>query len=471
MKSGKKEAYVLPDSDKKKISEEIRLNLTSFDKLAETFNTSQAVFVRGQKNKFDTVKQDITTEDIPSILSDTAGNTYDYRGEKKRPIDWIHIKKDVVCKAVVHNVTRAEMTQDAEKAFYGGESEVHFAKIKQTVRLNFAKQEYDRIQRRLNLPDNALRMIQLVEMYQSKFESLAPEDYKNIITDLMSAKAEDRAVEVFNRLPKKAFTSAQVEQLRLASLTNEALLKKANEVCDTYSRTSDHDSRYKSFEREKEKYCREVEGRLLRSEIDPSKKRDIEEKLGLREENRFDQENMQSTFDWTEEGQKSKFTWDEADEKVKYPHLIRELYQDFSTQSEIMYGRLSPSKEDEPKHGKEKSELLQPVLKEWKKPDIKSGSYSQNLLNLRNNFLQLEKKIPEIAAGMKKDRRPWLSNIHAVFVALGCLTIVGLIPTAVAMYKSKQYKGTVMFTHAPETSKIAPAAEKALDKLGRIKKS
>jgi hypothetical protein len=149
---------------------------------------------------------------------------------------------------------------------------------------------------------------------------------------------------------------------------------------------------------------------------------------------------------------------------IESKDVIWAVYKDFANQTEKM-SVLINSMNDGKKSSKNSS--LSDLALNW----VDRGGLKPlaGLIVMRNQFLDLKKKLPSIDAEMKKDRRPWLSHIHAIFVALGCLTLGALPFVFMAMYQTKRDKGTVFFTHASETSRIAPAAEKSLKKLGHIK--
>lgn len=401
------------------------------------------------------------------------------------------------CKFATAEIIK-NLATEFENVEFPTEKQIKFKEFKQKQAEHFAKKEYIRITRQL-LPDNALRMIELLENFQTATHFLDPTDYRKIIKGLMAAQDENQAPIIFNSLSKKRFTPTYLEQLRIASLSNADLLKAANDICETYFATAHHAPTYNKVNQKKENHCQEIEGRLLRP-ILPFKKRPIEELL--LDTSHFDEEK-------------------ECPVK-SYGHVIREVAKDFTKHSEEMRKRLFPFervKKDNPAipiednnllkernlllendqliiespsikdNGPQKAEqtrtskyeykpirhpkkhkFLWDTIENWYRP--KGFPYHEkDLLNIRDNMLNLESKLPSIKEPMEKNRRILLSYIHAAFVALGCFAIVGIPATLVAMYHSKRFKDTVFFTHAPDSAFIVPAAKECLKSLGKISPS
>jgi hypothetical protein len=270
---------------------------------------------------------------------------------------------------------------------------------------------------RYRLPDNALRMIQLLE----KFRSHKNQAHVNsIIRRLTKAREEAHAELVFNELPEHLFSREQKEPLSMAALTNEALLREANININ-------HPVL-------KEKYLREIAGRLLRKDKHPNTLSDIETRL------RNDAETHQ--------------------------HIIDSLHRDFLAHTRNIRSHFT-AENGRIKGGAEKSPFLAEILRLWKNP---TGNPQDDLYVLRDNLLVMQEKMPLLKGITKIERHPLQDFLFAALVALGCiaLPIIGVPITFYAMHQSRRDKGTVFFTHAPETMKIPRETEKALRKLGRV---
>lgn len=294
---------------------------------------------------------------------------------------------------------------------------------------------------RLMIPDNALRMIEYLDNYQRKYGSFSSKSYNKFKDYLHDAyyKVKDpekiadvvyKTIEMNPDLPEKF-----KEKLKLASLTNKKLLEAAESAIT---------------HKEKENHYREVAGRLLRDDKLPNAKLGIETML-----------------------EKKK----KPEMEYKYLNTLRAVENNFFQETKKLTNACQTYNHKDSGNKEPAVDLVKKAEDELEK-DIPLSVVYQNkpierIIVMRNNLHNYAKnhapKLNEVLE-KKKNSSGLLKAFHAAFVALGCLSIV-YIPFVIRdMHHSKQTKGTVFFTHAPEERKIKHQAKKSFHALGRIKK-
>lgn len=308
--------------------------------------------------------------------------------------------------------------------------------------------------KRLMIPDNALRMYECLDRHQRKYGSFSPKLFKKFKDALHNAYAsrdpENIAKVVYKDIIK--IHPKLADKFKLASLSNHDLLEEAKIASNAFAgiRGSQKDAAKK--EKEKDKYCREVAGRLLRSDKLANAKLDIETKLKTKEGKGY---KYQFTLCYVKEN----FYRETKNLSIACETYINKANkkEDFAYVS-LVQGARNELNKDNP---------LDIPFDNYEKP-------FKQITTLRNNLYNYAKRhAPKLNKALEEKKNSPLSRIfnaaHAVFTALGCLSVFYLPYAMIAAYHSKQTKGTVFFTHAPEEQKFKHQTKKSFHKLGRKK--
>jgi hypothetical protein len=288
------------------------------------------------------------------------------------------------------------------------------------LRIHLLENKIKALSPKKHLPDNVFRSIEIIEKCKAASNPVLHPQYQYLIDRLMKTTDENHLSLVLNLFPHDLFTRSQIDELQITSLTNSKLLEAANFTISHHSNL-------------KHKYCREIEGRLLRTNQFFGYSRNIESML--------------------------------KDNQQKYSLVSQYVCNDFLFYSQKIRQHLV-SENNAVKGGAEKGVLLTPLLKQWKNA---TGIPHTDLYLMRDNLLLSQQKLIPLEEPMKLDRHSLLSHLYAAFVGLGCITVpfIGVPLTIWAMCRSKRDKNTVFFTHAPETMKIVPEVKGSLRMLGK----
>jgi len=285
------------------------------------------------------------------------------------------------------------------------------------------------------LPDNGLRLLKMFDNIPTpSMHEINMHFYNSSINGIKQSTKEDMAKWYFADILLKPFGSKNAKQLMIASMTNLELLNAALNPSLLSGSNLDPTELIKIVHRE-------ITGRLLRIEKDPNKPLEIERLLLT----------------------KNQVFHKKTKEMIDFQSVEDIVYDNFAKESKKIHDLFTFMQEES--NNVEKNTLLTDILLTWTVPTEKN---TENLLKMRDQFLALQARIPELKTVMHTDRRPWLSLLHFAFVALGSLVVIGLPYTFYSIYTSNRDKGTVLFTHAPQGMKASKATEKSLLKLGQV---
>jgi uncharacterized protein YqgQ len=267
------------------------------------------------------------------------------------------------------------------------------------------------------IPDNAYRMIEVLKDIQediknNKGNPIPEDEFNSYISRLETANSEEIAKEICSEISKvlesKLLGENYISRIHFASYDNSTLLQISN-------RANDY-----------EIMLQEVNSRLLRNN-----------KL------------------YVPQGASYKSMEAYLKQYSGNPGMILELANKFDTQVQKAARIIDKTVKDQT-CSEQYTTLLTDIQKKWKMIDEKNiGSKNTNfdkLIKSRNKMRILAKQ--DISEFANKKDITIRNNLFALLVGLGCVVGVGLIPTAIAMHKSKQKYGSVFFTHVSTDKKI-----------------